>query len=87
MLEKIKKEFTWGTITNTHIIGNEYTIIEYVSSDNKTTYKPYINFRDTHYSFDSLDQAIIYVIALKRLQDPNEAKYAANFFMKMSNNK
>ena len=79
MLEKIKKEFPWGTIINTHIIG-EYQVIEYIDEENRTFFHPYINYKDISHAYDTLEQALIGVIAYK-YEGANS--HAAGYFCKM----
>jgi hypothetical protein len=79
----IEKDFVWGEVVKTHILG-EYQIIEYVDIDNcsSTEYQAYINYEDTNSSYDSLEKAITGAIAYKY----DGANSQANtFFWKMIN--
>jgi hypothetical protein len=54
-----------------------------ITEDNKTIYKPFINGQKLGHTFDNEEHAIIFTIAYNRLQEPNEARYAAKSIMKM----
>jgi len=78
----IEQEFGWGRVIKTHVIGN-YQIIEY-NDQEKTRFNPFINFKNCHTSFISLDNALIGVIAENSIEK-NEARYAITFILKMLN--
>jgi len=78
----IELEFDWGQVIKTHIIGN-YQIIE-STHEGKIRFLPYINFKNCHTSFSSLDNALIGVIAENSIEK-NEARYAITFILKMLN--
>lgn len=79
----IEEEFHWGKVIKTHTIG-EFQIIEYEAIFNGKNegirFHPYINFNDTNYSYYTLDEAIIGVIAYKH---DGYNSQAAMFFTKM----
>lgn len=60
----LEKDFPWGEVIKTHVIG-EYQIIQYIDSDNEETFQGYINFKDTRESFHSLEEAITGAICYK----------------------
>lgn len=64
-LELIEKEFTWGTITEIHCIG-DYQIAEYTDKkDNNVYYHGYIGYKDSNVSYLSLDSALVGCIGYK----------------------
>lgn len=88
----LAKSFSWGEVKTVHIVG-EYQIVEYhpractesgrITQDidhNKTNFHPYINWEDTSHGYNSLDEALVGVIALKA-EGPNGQ--AAEYFCKM----
>lgn len=83
-------KYTWGKLVKIHEIG-EYKVVEYFSykyeNNHRTdgyeetaSFHPYINDQDTNNSYESLDAALVGVIAYKQ-DGPNSQ--AARFFMKM----
>lgn len=77
-------EFSWGTVVKTHCIG-KYQIIEYKDDrDNSICYSIYINFKGIGCSYNTLDTALIGVIAHNSLE-VNTAHYATSFILKMLN--
>jgi len=77
-VEFITKTFTWGKVVEVHTIG-EYQIIAYTRNRN-IFYSAFINFNSINRSEDSLDKALIGVIAYKI--DGCNSK-AAEYFTKM----
>lgn len=76
----IQKDFSWGEIVYTHIIG-KYVIFEYkTKGEPETSFHPYINFKDISHSYNTLDQAIIGVIAYNY---DGANSQAAGYFYKM----
>lgn len=86
--------FPWGAIDAVHEVG-EYQIIQYRrdTSDHtasqpevwarhgETVFRPFLNGRDTSRAYDSLDSALVGVIAHKR-EGPNSQ--AAMYFDRMT---
>jgi hypothetical protein len=70
------KPYPWGKLVEIHEIG-EYIIVEYKSNvyrnsqavhtehEEKSTWHPYTNAKDTSCSFESLDAALVGAIARK----------------------
>lgn len=82
------KRYVWGPASAVHEIG-EYAIIEYqerASSNPKpdwvsrVLFHGYVNGRDTHQSFESLDAALVGCIGYKHEGGNGRA---AGYFMKM----
>lgn len=69
-IQILEIDFNWGKVQKIHLIG-EYQIVEYISSGGSNfeggelLFHPYIDFKDTHRSYKSLDSALIGVIARK----------------------
>jgi len=80
-IDYIEMEYTWGTVIKTHCIG-EYQIIEEEDEKGEKGYHAYINFKDTNSTYETLDNALIGVIAEKHLE-VNAARYATSFILKM----
>lgn len=59
----IRCQFSWGDIVNIHLI-DDYQIIEAIYHGKKS-YHPYVNFKDTHCSYESLEEAIVGAISYK----------------------
>ena len=84
--------FAWGPVQAVHTVG-EYDIVEYLDDRSnfgrevewaphgQTMFHPYINGRDTHRSYRTLDSALVGVIAHKR-EGPNGQ--AAEYFDRMT---
>lgn len=60
----IRSEFVWGEIKNVHLI-DDYQIIEFYDRDDGKRYQSYVNFKDTHCSYESLEEAIVGAISYK----------------------
>lgn len=60
----IRSEFVWGEIKNVHLI-DDYQIIEFYDRDDEKRYQSYVNFKDTHCSYESLEEAIVGAISYK----------------------
>lgn len=84
------KKFPWGPVVAVHEIG-EYSVVEYHPEvfekstgtgrhHEYTNFHPYLNGKDTSQSFDTLDGALIGVIALKYDGLNSQAAY---YFSKM----
>ena len=58
----LSKPYTWGKLVNVHEIGN-YLIVEYTTDDGENHFHPYVNGKDTHHSFMSLDKALIHSVS------------------------
>lgn len=63
--QKEVNDFFWGFVIKVHSIG-EYDIFEYEDKTNvdKIMFHPYVNGKDTHNSFQTLDEAIVFSIAI-----------------------
>lgn len=62
-----KPEFMWGTVKAVHVIG-DYVILEYKdTSEGKTLFYGYVGTQPMRISHDTLDQALVHVIAYKNL--------------------
>lgn len=77
-IEYLKTVFTWGNVINVHCIG-EYQIIE-AEYNGEIDYYGYIDYNDIHFSYKSLDEALIGIIGIK--YDGGETK-APYYFAKM----
>lgn len=78
---KSGEEFTWGEVVKIHEIG-AYSVVEFIdNARNKTLFHPYVEERDLHHSFLTLDEAIINAVAFNKCGI--NFHYAAHFFMKM----
>ena len=87
------KHFPWGPIDAVWDVGEEYQIVQFRrdtsghvqpevwESHGKTRFHPYINGRDTSRTYDSMDAALVGVIAYKR-EGPNSQ--AARYFDRMT---
>jgi len=61
--------FVWGPIKNIHTVG-EYDIIEYEDTDNgipngDILFHPYIKGRDTNHSYETIEEAMAGMIAVR----------------------
>lgn len=72
------KKFVWGKVRRIHSIDcptvgkdgrivlsekvNVYDIVEYVVKDGQVAFHPYVNGKDTHWSFLSMEGAILHAI-------------------------
>jgi len=81
----LSKPYVWGKIKKIHEIG-EYVIVEYsepnyrnVENNESIVFHPFINGKDTNRGYDTLDGAIVGVIARKH--DGINTK-ADRYFMK-----
>lgn len=86
------KRFSWGPVDAIHRIG-EYAVVEYREDTSnfrqpevwarhgRTVFHPYIDGRDTHRSYLTLDSALVGAIAIKR-EGPNGQ--AADYFDRMT---
>lgn len=77
-IEYLKAMFIWGDVINIHCIG-EYQIIEAEYNGN-IEYHGYINYNDMHFSYKSLDEALIGIIGIKYDGRETTAPY---YFAKM----
>ena len=77
-IEFITKTFTWGRVVDVHTIG-EYQFVAYIR-DRNVLFSSFINFNSICHSEDSLDKALIGVIAHK--VDGCNSR-AAEYFTKM----
>ena len=77
-IEYLKAVFVWGDVINVHCIG-EYQIIEAEYKGN-VEYHGYINYNDIHFSYTSLDEALIGLIGIKYDGRETTAPY---YFAKM----
>ena len=78
----LKKGFNWGKIIKIQAIG-DYQIIEYISCSSgkgEPSFHSYVDFKDTNHSYNTLEQALIGVIA-HRFDGVNSR--AAGYFCKM----
>ncbi len=80
-IQYIRQNFSWGDVIQVHIIS-EYQIIEHMDTDGVIRFHPYINFRDYHNTYSSLDIALIGVIAGNSLK-VNEARYATTCILRI----
>lgn len=62
-LQLIASEYTWGKVVNIHCVG-EYQIVESIK-DNEIHWHGYIDYKDTHVSYSSLDSALVGCIGIK----------------------
>ena len=60
----IRSEFVWGNIISVHLI-DDYQVIEFNDRDDVKRYQPYVDFKDTHCSYESLEEAIVGAISYK----------------------
>ena len=74
----IRCQFSWGDIINVHLI-EDYQIIEAIYHG-EIRYHPYVNFKDMHCSYESLEKAIVGAISYK-YDGPNSK--ADVYFWKM----
>lgn len=58
-----EREFPWGSIQRSHEIG-PYEIVEYIE-DGETHFHPFIDGRDTNYSYPTLEDAMAGCIELR----------------------
>lgn len=88
------RTFPWGPIDKIHEIG-EYQIIEYREdksgfnrdaweTHNRTVFHPYVNGKDSHESFVTLDEAIVGAIAFKNQGAHSSAAYYASLILRGS---
>jgi hypothetical protein len=73
--------FTWGQILKLHTVG-DFTVVEYLdrkvlSFPQRTLFHAYHKHNDLHSSHESLEAALIYCIARKKIDNPNDARYMA----------
>ena len=80
-IQYIRQNFSWGDVIQVHIIG-EYQIIEHMDTDGVIRFHPYINFRDYHNTYSSLDIALIGIITGNSLE-VNEARYATTCILRI----
>src|SRR5690348_14097570 len=87
ILRKNPKDFTWGVIIEFYDFG-PYTICKFKrSSTNKETneghqYHIWVNEKDLHISYDTLDQAIVGAVAHNNLE-ANEARWMTSATCKL----
>ena len=77
-IEYLKAVFIWGDVIHVHCIG-EYQIIEAEYKGN-IEYHGYINYKDLHFTYKSLDAALIGIIGIKYDGKETTAPY---YFAKM----
>lgn len=77
-IEYLKAAFVWGNVINVHCIG-EYQIIE-AEYNGEVEYYGYINYNDLHFTYKSLDAALIGIIGIKYDGRETTAPY---YFAKM----
>lgn len=64
-VQLIEKEYTWGEVVKVHCIG-EYQIVEAIGKKNgERHWHTYIDFQDTHFTYNSLDSALLNCICIK----------------------
>jgi hypothetical protein len=74
ILRKHPNYFTWGAITEFYDFG-PYTICKFKRpSDEDCSYHIWVNGKDLHISYGTLDQAIIAAVAHNNLEE-NEARW------------
>ena len=80
-LDKLIEKFPWGDIIKIHMIGN-YQIIEFIDYEKEISFKPYIDCKDCHCSYPSLDTALISALCNNTLEH-DEAIYAVRHICKI----
>lgn len=78
-LEDLRRKYVFGEIIQWHCIG-DYQIAEVINNKNEKFYHGYINYKDTHKSYDALDEALVGCIGCKYDGVGSKAGY---YFCKM----
>lgn len=79
ILRSLPRAFTWGPISTIYEVG-PYTIAKYTNKKGETLYHAWVEGKDTHHSYESLDAALVGAIAYRH-EGPNSQ--AAGYFMRM----